>query len=53
MKDNEYFVISERAARNFAFQEMTPVYGEYPKLVTVKGTDLIGIPLSAPLSHYK
>ena len=53
MKDDEYFIISERAARNFAFQEMTPVYGEYPCLANVKGADLIGVPLAAPLSHYK
>lgn len=32
MKNDEYFVISERAARNFAYQEATKVYGEYPCL---------------------
>lgn len=32
MRDDEYFIISERAARNFAFQEVTVEYGKYPNL---------------------
>lgn len=45
MKNNEYFVCSERAARNFAFQEMTEEYGVYPSLQKVSGQDLIGCAL--------
>jgi len=32
MRDDEYFIISERAAINFAFQEVTVEYGKYPNL---------------------
>lgn len=53
MQKDEYFVISERAARNFAYQDLTKEYGKYPKLATVTGQDLIGKPLKAPLSHYE
>ena len=37
MQNDEYFIISERAARNFAFQELTVKYGEYPCLANVTG----------------
>jgi leucyl-tRNA synthetase len=53
MQNNEYFVISERAARNFSYQDLTIEYGKYPKLATVTGQDLIGKALNAPLSHYE
>jgi leucyl-tRNA synthetase len=53
MVNNEYFIISERAARNFAFQEMTKEYGKYPCLAKVTGQDLIGKALKAPLTSYE
>ena len=53
MKNNEYFVCSERAARNFAFQEMTLEFGKYPSLGKVTGQELIGKALHAPLSKYE
>lgn len=53
MINDEYFICSERAARNFSFQEMTVEYGKYPSLASVKGQDLIGKALSAPLSKYE
>jgi len=53
MKDDELFVCSERAAKNFAFQEMTPEFGKYPCLQKVTGQDLIGKALKAPLSKYE
>jgi leucyl-tRNA synthetase len=53
MKNDEFFVISERAARNFAYQEMTKVEREYPCLAKVTGTDLIGKALQAPLTRYE
>jgi leucyl-tRNA synthetase len=53
MKNDEYFIISDQAARNFAFQEMTPVFGEYKCLANLVGTDLIGKALKAPLSTYE
>jgi len=53
MKTGEYFVVSARAARNFAFQEMTEEFGKYPCTATVKGQELVGMPLEAPLTSYK
>jgi len=53
MKNDEFYVMSERAARNFSFQELTVEYGKYPSLAKVTGQDLIGKALSAPLSHYE
>ena len=53
MKNDEYFICSERAARNFAFQEVTETFGVYPNLAVVKGQDLIGKALSAPLAKYE
>lgn len=53
MINDELFVISERAARNFAFQEMTPEFGKYECLAKVTGQELIGIALEAPLSKYE
>ena len=53
MKNNEYFIISEQAARNFAYQEMTPEFGKYECLAKLTGLDLIGKPLKAPLSPYE
>lgn len=53
MKDDEYYVCSERAARNFSFQEVTLEYGKYPCLAKVTGQDLIGKALSAPLAKYE
>ena len=37
MLNNEYFVCSERAARNFAFQDMTKETQKYPCLAKVTG----------------
>ena len=53
MLNNEYFVCSARAARNFAFQDMTKESQKYPCLAKVTGQELIGKALSAPLSAYE
>lgn len=53
MLNNEYFVCSERAARNFAFQDMTKESQKYPCLAKVTGQQLIGKALSAPLTSYE
>jgi hypothetical protein len=37
MKNNEYFVCTERAARNMAFQELTHEWGKYPVLEVIEG----------------
>ena len=53
MKNEEYFICSQRAARNLAFQEMTKDFGKYPCLQTVKGQELVGLPLKAPMTKYE
>jgi hypothetical protein len=37
MENNEFFVMSERAARNFAFQERTKEIRKFPCLAKVSG----------------
>lgn len=51
--ENEYFVISERAARNLSYQNMTKEFGKFSKVADVTGQELIGCPLKAPLSSYE
>lgn len=53
MKNDELFVMSARAARNMAFQELTKEDQKYPTLATVKGEKLIGKKLKAPLTSYE
>jgi len=50
--DNEVAIVSEHAARNMAFQDLTPAFGEAspPAIMKVKGRDLVGLPLKAPLT---
>ena len=53
MINDEYFICSDRAAKNFAYQEMTPEFGKYTCLAEVTGQDLCGKALSAPLTKYE
>lgn len=52
---SEAWVCTERAAKNMAWQNLFPgkPRGEYNCLGEVQGVDLIGLPLSGPLSFYK
>ena len=52
MKTGEYFITSEHSIRNMAYQEMTDTFGAFQNLLTVKGWDLMGIPLNSPLTPY-
>lgn len=53
MKNDEYFVCSNRSARNMAFQGLTKEDRHYECLHKLLGQELIGIPLSAPLTPYQ
>ena len=53
MPNNEYFVSSERAIKNMAYQDLTPEFGKWNQVASVKGSSLVGIPLSAPLTKYE
>ncbi|RKO97525.1 hypothetical protein CXG81DRAFT_9001 [Caulochytrium protostelioides] len=49
----EIYVCSERAARNMAWQDVFGLgKGQMKQVATLKGTELVGLPLSAPLSCY-
>ncbi|KAJ3049540.1 cytosolic leucyl tRNA synthetase [Rhizophlyctis rosea] len=53
VNDTEAWVCTERAARNMAFQGLFEEKGVIKKLATLKGWDLVGVPLSAPLSPFQ
>ncbi|KAJ2081798.1 cytosolic leucyl tRNA synthetase [Coemansia sp. RSA 988] len=49
---NEVYVVTERAARNMAFQSLSPAGGQHTKLGDISGQALIGTKVNAPLSCY-
>ncbi|PNS15708.1 leucine-tRNA ligase [Sphaceloma murrayae] len=53
VSDNEYYLISHRAARNMAYQGIFPKWGEFPKVADVLGSDVVGALVNAPLSVHK
>lgn len=53
MEGGEVFIISERAARNMSCQGYTSEFGKVTCLVELTGTDLLGLPLSAPNATYE
>jgi leucyl-tRNA synthetase len=50
---HDILICTRRAARNMAYQEFTNVYGQYTILAEFLGSELFGLPLHAPLSHYQ
>lgn len=46
-------ISTKRAAKNMSYQEFTSTYGEYRILAEFVGSELFGLPLHAPLSHYE
>ena len=53
MKDDELFIISKRAARGFAYQDLTKEEKKYPQLLQIRGQELIGKRVKAPLTHFE
>lgn len=53
MDDGSIFVCTERSAINLAFQGFSKELGKVDKVAEMKGTDLVGARVSAPLSAYK
>mmetsp|Transcript_11578 Transcript_11578/g.31032 ORF Transcript_11578/g.31032 Transcript_11578/m.31032 type:complete len:945 (+) Transcript_11578:124-2958(+) len=47
------YVCSERSARNMSFQDLTPEFGKVNKLMDLKGTDILGVALKAPLAVHE
>ncbi len=52
VNDTDVFIVTERAAKNLAFQELSPKQGELRLLGEFKGLQLMGVPVRAPLSSY-
>mmetsp|Transcript_15672 Transcript_15672/g.21502 ORF Transcript_15672/g.21502 Transcript_15672/m.21502 type:complete len:914 (+) Transcript_15672:2-2743(+) len=52
-KNNEVFIVSERAAIGMAHQDMAIEWGKVRCLVTISGSELLGLPLKAPNSVYE
>ncbi|KAF9429588.1 cytosolic leucyl tRNA synthetase [Entomortierella beljakovae] len=51
-KPDELFLMTERAARNMAFQNLAPATGKVVKVADFVGRQLIGTQVQAPLSTY-
>jgi leucyl-tRNA synthetase len=52
VNDKEAWVCTERAARNMSFQNLFEEKGKVSKVADLKGWDLVGVPLKAPLAKY-
>ena len=53
VKDNEYFVITDRAALNMSYQGVFPENGVVDKVAEVVGSAFVGTLVNAPLSIHK
>ncbi|KAI5071305.1 hypothetical protein GOP47_0013556 [Adiantum capillus-veneris] len=53
VNDSDVFVVTSRAARNLAFQLLSRVPEKPTRLLELRGHDLIGLPLIAPLSMHQ
>uniref|UniRef100_A0A0V0G4H9 leucine--tRNA ligase n=1 Tax=Triatoma dimidiata TaxID=72491 RepID=A0A0V0G4H9_TRIDM len=47
------FICTKRAARNMAFQGLTAEDGKIGRYIELMGEDIVGKPITAPLSEYK
>lgn len=48
----EVFICTKRSSWNMAHQGFTPEFGAIKHLLTLKGQDIMGLPLKAPLTSY-
>lgn len=53
MADGCIFVISQRSATGMSFQGLTKEWGVATPIVSFKGQDILGQPLSAPMAQYE
>lgn len=53
LSEKEYYIITDRAARNMAYQGVFPKNGVFEKVADVIGTAFVGTLVNAPLSVYK
>ena len=52
LSNNEIFICTEWAALNMAYQLFTEDFGKYKTVIKIKGKDIVGLPLKAPLTSY-
>ncbi|KAG1462441.1 hypothetical protein G6F46_004324 [Rhizopus delemar] len=52
VNENEAFVVTERAARNMAYQKIFAKEGSIEKLAEIDGKSIVGTKIHAPLSQY-
>lgn len=50
VSETVFYLATNRSARNMAFQGIFPEWGVVPKVMDIKGSDLIGSAVRAPLS---
>jgi leucyl-tRNA synthetase len=53
VSEKEYYVITDRAARNMAYQGIFPQNGVYEKVAEILGSACVGTLVNAPLSVHK
>eukprot|EP00002_Diphylleia_rotans_P001750 TRINITY_DN1098_c0_g1_i1.p1 TRINITY_DN1098_c0_g1~~TRINITY_DN1098_c0_g1_i1.p1 ORF type:complete len:1073 (-),score=277.98 TRINITY_DN1098_c0_g1_i1:104-3322(-) len=53
VNETDVFIISDQAARNFSYQYFSKEFGKVNKLLSIKGQDLLGLPLKAPLTNFE
>ncbi|RFU28221.1 hypothetical protein B7463_g8103, partial [Scytalidium lignicola] len=53
VSDKEFYVVTDRAARNMAYQGIFPQNGVYEKVAELVGSDCVGTLVNAPLSVHK
>uniref|UniRef100_A0A803SKM1 Leucine--tRNA ligase, cytoplasmic n=1 Tax=Anolis carolinensis TaxID=28377 RepID=A0A803SKM1_ANOCA len=51
--NGDIFICTQRAARNMSYQGFTKINGVVPVVKELMGEDILGAPLSAPLTSYK
>lgn len=52
LANGEVFIASAHSGRNMAHQDFFEEFGKTKEICTLKGSDLIGLPIKAPLAHY-
>ncbi|CAD6237682.1 GSCOCG00008299001-RA-CDS [Cotesia congregata] len=53
LANNDVFISTKRAARNMSYQGFMKVEGEIPIIAEFVGQELMGLPLSSPLTSHK
>ncbi|KAI1873563.1 hypothetical protein JX265_005185 [Neoarthrinium moseri] len=51
--ENQYYLVTDRAARNMAYQGIFAEEGKIEKVAEIQGSDLVGSLVNAPLSLHK